>query len=73
MKVSLRKYGGSSFKPHKLIELHVESSSAFIAEDITNLSGHVSADLISCLRDIADELEEQNRLLTEQAITNESK
>lgn len=66
MKVSIKKYGGSAMRPHQFIEMTIESSSGFITEDVTNLSGRVPADFISDLRNIADELEEQNRLLSEQ-------
>jgi len=66
MNIKLRKHGGSAHFPHTFIEMTVECSSGFITEDVTNLSGHVSADLISDLRNIANELEEQNRLVSEQ-------
>jgi len=67
MNIKLKKYGGSAIRPHQFIEMTIESSQGIIVEDVTNLSGHISADLIADLRNIADELEEQNRLVSEQA------
>jgi len=70
MEFNLKKHGGSAHRPHSFIQLTVSSSQGFITEDVTNLNGHVSADLIYQLRSIADELEEQNRLVKEQSQSN---
>ena len=71
MELSLKHYGNSRTTPSTIIELIVESNGTTVTEDITNMKGHVKASLIQDLRDIADELEEQNRLLTNQELINQ--
>lgn len=70
MEISLTHYGRSRNNPSTSIELTVKSGGNCIIEDITNLKSHVDASLIQDLRDIADELEEQNRLITNKALEN---
>jgi len=50
----------SGESPSKIIELIIESSNNVITEDITNLNGSVDLDFIISLREIANELEDQN-------------
>ena len=61
MKISIKHYGKSWVHPSKLIHLIIESDGSTMTEDVTNLKGEVSKDLICELRNIADELEEQNQ------------
>ena len=63
MKIYIRRIGGSTHGPAKIIELLVKTNSTEITEDVTNLHGLVNEDLIQDLRNIADELEEQNKRL----------
>lgn len=50
----------------KIIELTVTdwSGNSSITEDVTNLHGFVDEDFIRSLREIADDLEEQNKHLS---------
>ena len=63
MNLSIRRIGGSSRTPAKIIEMIVSTGGASIETDITNLKGRVDDDLIQSLRQIADELQEQNDLI----------
>ena len=65
MELSLKHYGNGGGSPSNIIELKITSNSATIEEDITDRNSEVDINLIRALRDIADELEEQNRLLAE--------
>lgn len=49
-----------------IIELTVTdwSGNSSITEDVTNIKGEVDVDFIMALRNIADELEEQNNKIT---------
>jgi len=69
MELSLKHYGNSRTTPSTIIELIVEINGNTLVEGVTNLKGHVNASLIQDLRNIADELEEQNRLLSEKELT----
>ena len=46
-----------------IIELIINNNGAEIIADVTNLSSQVDENLIQSLREIADELEEQNNKL----------
>lgn len=61
MILSIKHINGGDFKPSSIIELTVESSGTVITEDVTNMNGSVDETLITSLREIADELEEQNQ------------
>jgi len=63
MNLSIRRIGGSSRTPAKIIEMIVSTGGSSIETDITNLKGRVDDDLIQSLRQIADELQEQNDLI----------
>ena len=65
MKFTTRHIGGYNGSSSKIIELTVEGWGSAITEDITNSKGYVDEELISQLRNIADELEEQNQKLSE--------
>lgn len=65
MEVSIKHYGNSRMRPSKIITMTVDCGDAKITEDITNLQGYVKQSLIEELRNIADELEEQNKMLDE--------
>lgn len=66
MNISIRRIGGSSYASAKIIEMNIESNGTKIVEDITNLHGYVGETLIESLREIADELEEQNNRLNQE-------
>jgi len=53
-------YGGNA---STIIELTVSGGNASITEDVTDLNGKVDEDFIMELRELADELEEQNNLI----------
>ena len=63
MKISIKHIGSIGGGPAQAIEMTVEDSSGIITSDITGLSGMVDVNFIINLRDIADELETQNKLL----------
>ena len=65
MELSLKHYGNGGGRPSNIIELKITGDNAMIEEDITDRNSKVDENLIVVLRDIANELEEQNRLLAE--------
>jgi len=66
MEITLKHYGNGANSPSNIIEMIIKSKDTIIEEDITNRDSFVDDSLIMALRDIADELEENNRLLTQQ-------
>lgn len=64
MEISIRHIGHSPVKASNIIEMTVSDwgGNATITESITDLNGHIDENLIMALRNIADELEYQNRL-----------
>ena len=65
MELEIKHYGRSSYNPSNIIELIIKSDNTTITEDVTDRSGKVDENLIMTLRDIVDELEEQNKLISE--------
>ena len=65
MEIKIRQIGGSMGRPASIIELTVYENGSQIVSTVTNLKGIVDAELISNLRQIADDLEEQNTLISE--------
>lgn len=63
MNLSLRRYGGGWQTHAKIIELTIDNYGTTMTVDVVNLKGYVDEDLIRTLRDIANELEEQNDLI----------
>lgn len=70
MEISIRRIGGSGITPASFIELTVKSEYSEFTSDVTDLKKKVDPNLIANLREIADELEEQNRLVEEQSLFN---
>lgn len=66
MEISIRRFGGSGVTPASIIELTLKDGNNQVTADVTDLRKKVDVDLIANLRQIADELEEQNRLVDEQ-------
>ena len=62
MTLSLKYYNKSIGFPAEIIELSVYDIGCKISSDITDCNGFVSEGLISNLREIASDLEEQNKL-----------
>lgn len=64
MILSLTHIGSNPVKASSIIEMTVMDSTGndTFTECITDLNGHVDENLIIALRDIANELEDQNRL-----------
>ncbi|WP_424493917.1 hypothetical protein [Salinimicrobium sp. GXAS 041] len=62
MEFKTRHFGGHGNKASSIIELTISDfgGNSEITEDITNLDGLVDDNLISGLRELADELEEHN-------------
>jgi hypothetical protein len=60
MDLSTKHYGLYGDNPSTIIELTVSVIGIVITEDVTDLHGRVDEALINTLRNIADELEEQN-------------
>jgi len=65
MELSLKHYGNGGGRPSNIIELKVISNNTIIEEDITDRNSKVDENFIMVLREIADELEEHNKLLAE--------
>ena len=65
MDISIKHFGTSPGKPAKFIQLTVENSNSKVTEDITNLKGEVSTNLIAQLELIVEELKEQNSLIND--------
>ena len=66
MDISIKWYWSSGWSPYKIIEMVFDTWFwAIIRNDITNLKWFVDPNFISNLREIADELEEQNSLLSQ--------
>lgn len=60
MEITLKHYGNSRTRPSIAIQITVTTNGSSITEDVTDLKGNVSVEFIHSLRQIADELEEQN-------------
>lgn len=60
MKFTTRYIGSYGGNPAKIIELSVHGWNTTMTEDITDLKGNVDEVFIQSLRNLADELEEQN-------------
>jgi hypothetical protein len=69
MEILIKHYGYSRTKPSKIIELTCKDYSTQFTVDVTPLNGLVDVNLIENLRDIADELEEQNKRVKEFSVT----
>lgn len=65
MNISIKHYGNSRVMPSKIIEITVESDGNRVVEDVTNIKGFIDERLIQSLRNIADELEQQNVLVAQ--------
>jgi hypothetical protein len=65
MDIKIRQIGGSMGRPAQFIELTVYENGSQIASTVTNLKGIVDTELIYALRQIADDLEEQNTKVSE--------
>jgi hypothetical protein len=65
MQIISKHIGKSTHKPAKIIELIFDADSTKFTVDVTTLSGLVDVSLIYNLRQIADELEEQNNLINQ--------
>lgn len=68
MNISIRHYPRARSSASQIIEITIESNGNTIVEDVTNLQRLVPTDLIKKFRDIADELEEQNNIITNQTV-----
>ncbi len=66
MEITIKHFGASRLKPAKIIELTVSTSESTTTVDVTDLHGKVDESLITNLKDIVNELEEQNKLISEQ-------
>ena len=63
MEISIRGYGKTANGGYVLINLEANDYGNIITASITNLMGRVDKDFIQSLKDIVEELEEQNRLM----------
>lgn len=70
MEISIKHFGGSRSTPAAIIELTFKDGNTQFTSDVTDLKKKVDPNLIANLREIADELEEQNRLVEEQSLFN---
>ena len=65
MEIIIKHYGNSRITPSKIIELTCIGDNTRFSVDVTNLKGLVDVRLIENLRQIADELENQNKLINQ--------
>ncbi len=65
MELTTKHFGAYAGNPAKIIELTVSNGDATITEDVTDLNNKVDENFIMALRELADELEEQNNLIAE--------
>lgn len=65
MEINLKHYGVDKYFSSNIIELKVSYNGNTLVSSVTNLDGMVDEDLIFNLRDIANDLEIQNRRVTE--------
>ncbi len=65
MEFTTRHIGAYGGNPAKIIELTVSDGNATITEGVTDLNHKVDENFIMALRELADELEEQNNLIAE--------
>ncbi len=65
MEILIKHYGNSRLTPSNIIELTFKDYDAQFTVDVTNTKRLVDINLIENLRQVADELEEQNRLVEE--------
>lgn len=63
MEFELKHYGRSGYSPSSFIEMIITAEGTTITEDVTDRNSAVDESFIQSLRDIADELEEQNQLI----------
>lgn len=70
MEISIKHFGGSEITPAAIIELTFKDGNTQFTSDVTDLRKKVDVNLIANLRQIADELEEQNRLVEELLLFN---
>jgi len=70
MEISIKHFGGSEITPAAIIELTFKDGNTQFNSDVTDLRKKVDVNLIANLRQIADELEEQNRLVEELLLFN---
>jgi hypothetical protein len=63
MEISTKHYGRNSNAASKIIEVQIKSYGTTLSEDITNINGVIDTSFIESLRQIADELEEQNTII----------
>ena len=72
MNLSTKHYGSYGGKKSSVIQLTVTDwgGNSLITEDVTDLHGRVDTELIEQLRQIADELEEQNNLVDKESTPN---
>lgn len=63
MELTIRHIGSYGGRQAKIIELTISDSGSTITTDVTGLNNKVDESLINSLREIADQLEEQNILV----------
>ena len=65
MEILIKHYGNSRTTPSKIIELTCQDFGTRFTTDVVNSKGLVDVNLIQNLRQVADELEEQNKMVNE--------
>ena len=72
MELEWKHIGAHGDRPASIIELTVTDfwGGCKISEDVTDLKGNISPDLIDSLRQLADDLEEQNQKVANQTDFN---
>jgi hypothetical protein len=63
MEIIIKHFGNSRITPSKIIELTFKNYDTQFTVDVTNYKGLVDVNFIENLRQVADELEEQNTLV----------
>lgn len=66
MEITLKHFGRSGYNPSSIIELTISHQNTTLTVGVTNRKGKVDEQLIDNLREVVNELEEQNELINKQ-------
>ena len=73
MNIETKQIGSYGGRPATAIEVTINLFDQSVTEDVTDRDGKVNENLIIELRELADELEEQNRLVIESLLEQKTK
>jgi len=65
MRIVTKHFGAKGGSPASIIEVTIEGWSSTITEDVTDINGNVDVNFIDRLKDLVQELEDQNEKIQE--------